>query len=64
VHVDGDGAYLTGVAVHGCVGGQFGGAQDDVVGDRAAVEDLPQVIPDLTDLVGLAWVASRHHALR
>jgi hypothetical protein len=43
---------MTRVAVHGGVGGQLGRAEDDVIRDGAAAEDVPEVCPDLADLAG------------
>jgi hypothetical protein len=45
--------------VHGGVGSQLRDAEDHVVGDRAPVEQPPQVGADLADVLGPAGIGAR-----
>ena len=40
----------------GGVGGEFGGAQDNVIRPRAVIEDCAQVSADSADVLGAAWI--------
>ena len=56
-HPDGEGAARKArAAVLGCVGGEFGSAQDHVVGSGAVIEDCTQIGADSADVLGTSGI--------